>query len=188
MLTFPTNFQDAVSEETLPVFPTTLQDSHADSANSFMLDQPNPAITDLTPSNSQGSAFATLPFALDLDALDDLAPDIRVITDRSLPKSRTRTNVVTEEYVPRGRLFGGYATRGLGITHATLRFLEVVKSILAIASSRPNDFAQEPCLSAHLDAAISLPIRKDRNNHARSWIIVFGDYIGGRLWVEPHRE
>ena len=179
-----TNSVDAVSEETLPVFPTTSQDFQHASATSFVLDRLSPALPDLTSSNSQGSAFSTLPFALDMDTLDDLASDIRVIMDHSLPKSRTRTNVVTDEYIPRGRLFGGYTTRGLGITHATLRFPEVVKSIFAIASSRPKDFAQEPFLSAQLNAATSLPIHKDKNNHARSWLIAFGDFTGGRLWVE----
>ena len=180
----PTNSHDPVSVETLPALPTTLQHSEHAASTSFVLDRLSPALPDLTSSNSQGSAFTTLPFALDLDELDNLASDIRVVMDHSLPKSRTRTNVITEEYIPRGRLFGGYTTRGVGITHATLRFPEVVRSIFAIASSRPKDFAQEPFLSAQLNAATSLPVHKDKNNHSRSWLIAFGDFTGGRLWVE----
>ena len=41
-----------------------------------------------------------------------------------------------------------------------------------------------PFLSAQLNAATSLPVRKDKNNLSRSWLIAFGDFTGGRLWVE----
>ena len=60
------------------------------------------------------------------------------LLQHSLPKSRTRTNIVTNQYTPRGRLFGGYTTRGLGATHATWRFPEIVKSIMVLARSPPK--------------------------------------------------
>ena len=63
-----------------------------------------------------------------------------ILINHSLPKSRTRTNVVTAEYTPRGRLFGGYTTRGTGVTHATFRFPEVLKAIVSLSFTRPKDF------------------------------------------------
>ena len=41
--------------------------------------------------------------------------DIRVLMNHSLPNSPQRTNVITADYTPRGRLFGAFARRGLGI-------------------------------------------------------------------------
>ena len=49
-------------------------------------------------------------------ALDDVQSSVQVLLDHALPLMKHRTNVVTEQYIPRGRLFGGYATRGQGIT------------------------------------------------------------------------
>ena len=46
----------------------------------------------------------------------------RILLDRPLPRARQRTNVCTEDYVPQGRLFGAYTTRGEGMTQATFRF------------------------------------------------------------------
>ena len=74
--------------------------------------------------------------------------------------------------------------RGEGMTHASLRFPEVVAVIHKIASTRPNGFSEEPYLSAQLNAARHLPVHKDKNNHGRSWLIAFGRYEGGHLWIE----
>ena len=63
----------------------------------------------------------------DLFALEDVQSSVQVLLDHTLPLSRHRTNVVTEQYIPRGRLFGGCTTRGQGITHSTYRFTEVVE-------------------------------------------------------------
>ena len=57
-------------------------------------------------------------------------------------------------------------------------------AIHKIASTRPNGFSEEPYLSAELDATRHLPAHKDKNNHGRTWLIAFGNYEGGRLWVE----
>ena len=120
----------------------------------------------------------------DLFALDDVQSSVQVLLDHALPLSKHRTNVVTEQYVPRGRLFGGYATRGQGITHSTYRFAEVVEATHLITKTRPKDFAQEPHLSAQANSARSFPLHKDKNNHSRTWPIAFGEYTGGRLWIE----
>ena len=53
----------------------------------------------------------------------------RAVPQHSLPRARQRTNVSTKDYVPRGRLFGGFTTRGEGITNATFRYPEVVSAI-----------------------------------------------------------
>ena len=75
--------------------------------------------------------------------------EMLAIMQHSLPKSRTRTNVVTTQYTPRGQLFGAYATRGLGSTHTTWRFPQIVKAIMKLASTRPSGHEIEPFLSAH---------------------------------------
>ena len=50
---------------------------------------------------------------------ESVQSSIRLLLDHRLPKARQRTNVVTPDYVPRGRLFGGYTTRGEGVTIAS---------------------------------------------------------------------
>ena len=39
-------------------------------------------------------------------------------------------------------------------------------------------------MSAQLNASTSWPIHEDKNNFSRSWLIGFGSYEGGCLWVE----
>ena len=59
----------------------------------------------------------TSSFTIDHESVQS---SIRLLLDHRLPKARQRTNVVTPDYVPRGRLFGGYTTRGEGVTIASL--------------------------------------------------------------------
>ena len=42
----------------------------------------------------------------------------KIILDHPLPEARQRTNIVSDDYVPEGRLFGAFATRREGITQA----------------------------------------------------------------------
>ena len=72
----------------------------------------------------------------------------------------------------------------MGSTHATLRFPQIVQAIVKIASTRPSGHETDLFLSAQLNAANSLPVHKDKNNAGRSWLIGFGAYDGGRLWLE----
>ena len=51
----------------------------------------------------------------------------RIILDHPLPKARQRTNIISDDYVPEGRLLGALTTRGEGITQATFRFPLAVK-------------------------------------------------------------
>ena len=44
------------------------------------------------------------------------------LLNHPLPKARQRTNVVSDDYVPEGRLFGAFTTRGEGISQATFLF------------------------------------------------------------------
>ena len=81
-------------------------------------------------------------------------------------------------------MFGGFTTRGEGITNATFRYPEVVSAIHVLAATRPTGFTAEPYLCVQLNAASSLPLHKDKNNFSRSWLLGLGDYEGGRLWVE----
>ena len=118
---------------------------------------------------------------IDPESIED---DIRVLMNHSLPKSPQRTNVITADYTPRGRLFGAYTRRGSGITHASLKYPDVLNAIHNIALTRPRDFTTDPYMSAQLNDAISLPVHKDKNNLSMTWLIAFGDFTGGRLWLE----
>ena len=179
-----TNFASVLQEQTLPNPCTTTH--HIQDTSSASSALPHPSDTDASTSHGPSQAFTitTAAFPLGDDVLESVKDDVLALLQHSLPKSRTRTNVVTNQYTPRGRLFGGYTTRGLGATHATWRFPEIVKSIMVLARSRPTGFAEEPFLSAQVNAATSLPIHKDKNNDGKSWLIAFGDFTGGRLWLE----
>ena len=89
--------------------------------------------------------------------LESVQSSVDILLQHKLPKARQRTNVVTQDYTPRGRLFGGYTTRGEGVTMASYRFPEVISAIHSIAATRPSGFADEPYLSAQLNSAMSLP-------------------------------
>ena len=82
--------------------------------------------------------MTTMTHPLDTTTLDDVHDEMLALMQHSLPKSRTRTNVVTTQYTPRGRLFGAFTTRGMGSTHATWRFAKVVQAIVKIAATRPS--------------------------------------------------
>ena len=117
---------------------------------------------------------------------DDMSEDDakRIILEHPLPKARQRTNIVSEDYVPEGRLFGAFTARGEGITQATFRFPLAVKALMVLASTREGPCADEGFLSAQVNCGISLPVHKDKNNHGETWLIGLGDYTGGRLWIE----
>ena len=108
----------------------------------------------------------------------------KIILDHPLPKARQRTNIVSDDYVPEGRLFGAFTTRGEGITQATFRFPLAVKALMMLASTREGPCADEGFLSAQVNSGVSLPVHKDKNNHGETWLIGLGDYTGGRLWIE----
>ena len=130
---------------------------------------------------SQGPAAAAMESSTADGELDAAKS---TLLNHVLPKARQRTNVFKDVYQPRGRLFGAFTTRGEGITQATFRFPEIVSAIHLLASSRPSGFTTEPYMSAQLNASSSLPLHKDKNNFARSWVIGLGSYEGGRLWIE----
>ena len=131
------------------------------------------------------TAQEALPASANALQLEDVKDAIETLGEHSLPLAKRRTNVTSEDYTPRGRkVFWGYTIWGEGMTHASLRFPELVAAIHKIASTRPNGFSEEPCLSAQLNAARQLPVCKDKNNHRRIWLISSGSCEGGRLWVE----
>ena len=102
----------------------------------------------------------------------------------SLPKAISRKNVQLPGYVPEGRLFGAFTTRGEGITQATYRYPKVVQAIHHLASLRGGEASCEGYLSAQINRAKRLQVHKDKNNHSTSWLIALGDFTGGRLWLE----
>ena len=107
-----------------------------------------------------------------------------ILLNHPLPKARQRTNIVSDDYIPEGRLFGAFTTRGEGITQATFRFPLAVTALMKLASTREGPCADEGFLSAQVNCGISLPVHKDKNNHGETWLIGLGDYKGGRLWIE----
>ena len=79
----------------------------------------------------------------DIDAMD-LQDAIDIVQRPSLPKARSRTNIVTERYTSRGRLFGPFTTTGEGTTQATYslegyRYFKVVNAIHRIALETGKD-------------------------------------------------
>ena len=107
-----------------------------------------------------------------------------IIMKHSLPKATSRKNVQLPGYVPEGRLFGAFTTRGEGITQATYRYPKVLKAIHHLATLRSGEAENEGYLSAQVNRAKRLQVHKDKNNHSTSWLIALGDFTGGRLWLE----
>ena len=89
-----------------------------------------------------------------------------ILLHHKLPKARQRTNVVPQNYTPRGCLFGGYTTTSEGVTMALYQFPEVASAFRSIAATRPSDLAQEPYLSAQLNSAMSFPVHKHKKTTA----------------------
>ena len=107
-----------------------------------------------------------------------------IIMRHTLPKAVSRKNNQLPEYVPEGRLFGAFTTRGEGITQATYRYPKVVQAIHHLASLRGGEASCEGYLSAQVNRAKRMQVHKDKNNHSTSWLIALGDFTGGRLWLE----
>ena len=106
-----------------------------------------------------------------------------IIMRHSLPKAVSRKNVQLPGYVPEGRLFGAFTTRGEGITQATYRYPKVAQAIHHLASLRGGEASCEGYLSAQVNRAKKLQVHKEKNNHSTSWLIALGDFTGGRLWI-----
>ena len=81
--------------------------------------------------NVRFSDFAshTSSYVTDLGSVQS---SVDILLHHKLPKARQRTDIVTQNYTPRGRLFGGYTTRGEGVTMASYRFPEVISAIHSI--------------------------------------------------------
>ena len=102
----------------------------------------------------------------------------------TLPKAVSRKNVQLPGYVPEGRLFGAFTTRGEGITQATYRYPKVVQAIHHLAFMRGGEASSEGYLSAQVNRAKKLQVHKDKSKYSTSWLIGLGDFTGGRLWSE----
>ena len=63
--------------------------------------------------------------------MTEMQDAIDLVQRHSLPKVRSRTNIVTDRYATQGGLFGAFTTRG--ITQATYRYPKVVNAIHRIA-------------------------------------------------------
>ena len=103
-----------------------------------------------------------------------------IIMRHSLPKATSRKNVQLPGYVPEGRFFGAFTTRGEGITQATYRYPRVVEGIHHSASLRDGEAKTEGYLSAQVSRAKRLQVNKDKNNHNTSWLIALEDFTGRR--------
>ena len=143
-------------------------------------------ITQKGPLSSMDDADNTTAQGASEISNDEMSEDDakEIILNHPLPKARQRTNIVSDDYVPEGRLFGAFTTRGEGITQGTFRFPLAVKALMKLASTREGACADEGFLSAQVNCGIGLPVHKDKNNHGETWLIGLGDYTGGRLWIE----
>ena len=72
------------------------------------------------------------------DSIDEMSEDEakKILLSRPLLKARQRTNIVSDDYILEGRLFGSYAAKREGIAQATFRFPLSVKALMKIASTR----------------------------------------------------
>eukprot|EP00971_Amphidinium_carterae_P277977 5518156-Amphidinium_carterae.2 len=93
--------------------------------------------------------------------LNQISSPEKIVLLHRLPKQPTRTNVVTEDQVPRSRLFGAYCVRGSGVTLSTIRYPEVVQACLRIADTRTK---RHPFASMQLTCHKYLPCHQDKNN------------------------
>ena len=62
----------------------------------------------------------------------------QVLLTHSLPKAVSRTNVITDDYIPQGRLIGAFTARGEGIAQASHRY-PLGDSHLSFAASTGGD-------------------------------------------------
>ena len=102
----------------------------------------------------------------------------RILIEHPLPKSRQRTNVCTDTYIPQARLFGAFTSRGEGITQATFRFPLAITANMCLAATRAAAKTDEGFLSAQLN------IHQDKNNYGDSWLTGLGDYEGSKVPLE----
>eukprot|EP00971_Amphidinium_carterae_P351322 6492052-Amphidinium_carterae.1 len=84
-------------------------------------------------------------------------------------------------------LFGGYTRQGHGITNQTYQHLDLLDLLHALARTRPS---AEPYIALQYNLMEQsdtnspyMRIHKDAFNEGDSWIIAFGDFSGGRLWI-----
>ena len=127
------------------------------------------------------------PKGSELD-IDEVSEDEakKSLLKNPLPKARPGTNIVSDDYIPEGRLFRAHTTRGEGTTQATFRLPLAVRAVMRIASTRDGARADERFLSAQVNWGIAIPVHKDKNNYGETWLIGLGEYTGGRLWIESH--
>ena len=155
-------------------------DESSDSINGSAAAMTNDATDTPSGPGSSNEAATTRNGSDDMSEIE--AKDI--LLNHPLPKARQRTNIVSDDYIPEGRLFGAFTTRGEGVTQATFRFPLAVTALMKLASTREGPCADEGFLSAQMNCGISLPVHKDKKNHGETWLIGLGDYKGGRLWIE----
>ena len=109
----------------------------------------------------QGFASTVVTTELDQDDLCHFSNDVNVLLNHTLPKSRTRTNVVTADYTPEVVCLVRTQLEEWVSLMLPLGFRRSRRHLF-FASSRPRDFAQELFFSAQLNAARSLPVHKNK--------------------------
>jgi hypothetical protein len=118
--------------------------------------------------------------------------DLQRVTDllanHCIPLGTQRTNIIPEPArglcTPRSQLFGAYTQRGVGTTTATWKKYELVKALHRVASHLRSTEHSGEYTCIQLNKHSGMQIHKDTNNEGLSFIIAFGEYQGGRLWVQ----
>jgi len=107
----------------------------------------------------------------------------RVLEMIEVPASGNRKNVIpTGQTEVRGLLFGLYSYGGsFGITAATLRHPCLAKLLVAALRAQDPDF---PFTAIQLNYNYASRPHIDKNNLGCSYIVGFGGYEGGGLWVQ----
>lgn len=103
-----------------------------------------------------------------------------------LPASANRKNVIPKGQTEiQGLLFGLYSYGGtLGVSAATASHPQLCKLLVSALRAVDADF---PFTSIQLNYNYASRPHVDKNNLGCSYIVGFGDYEGGQLWVEDEQ-
>eukprot|EP00971_Amphidinium_carterae_P171566 3401245-Amphidinium_carterae.1 len=81
------------------------------------------------------------------------------------------------------RASGAYTRQGAGVSKYTESKAHLLPTLHRLAASRPEPTQQE-YTSIQLNRVSELQVHTDRFNHDMNWVVSFGQYTGGRVWIE----
>eukprot|EP00971_Amphidinium_carterae_P233455 4633283-Amphidinium_carterae.2 len=99
----------------------------------------------------------------------------------TLPKLKTRTNIIKTDGVFRGLLLGTFTRRGHGMMDVSRKHQALLPLLHELASLR-TDYT--PCASVYLGSSPYLPLHRDQHSFSHNDIVCTRKHTGGRLFVE----